>query len=179
MRRGSCRPAAAVPHGGAGGPREVSVARNAQHTPALRARARARARWPPLCLFCARRFGVRHAFNMVMVKRTVPEPPPSSVPAAVALGSAFFDDDELVTNPPTPCQIGKRPPAPKTRRKRPAIRESQVEGAMGLLVPPDHQQRREFPLWVFQKVQFTIIFGGLWDRAVLRIVRKVIQCCVL
>jgi hypothetical protein len=39
------------------------------------------------------------------------------------------DDDELVINPPTPCQIGKRPPAPKTRRKRPAIRESQVEGA--------------------------------------------------
>ena len=24
------------------------------------------------------------------------------------------DDDELVVNPPTPCQIGKHPPAPKT-----------------------------------------------------------------
>ena len=43
--------------------------------------------------------------------------------------SGAVDDDELVINPPTPCQIGKRPPAPKTRRKRPAIRESQVEGA--------------------------------------------------
>ena len=27
------------------------------------------------------------------------------------------DDDELNTNPPTPCQIGKRPPAPKPKRE--------------------------------------------------------------
>ena len=28
-----------------------------------------------------------------------------------------FDDDESNTNPPTPCQIGKRPPAPKPKRE--------------------------------------------------------------
>ena len=27
----------------------------------------------------------------------------------------FHDDDELNTNPPTPCQIGKRPPAPRPK----------------------------------------------------------------
>ena len=27
------------------------------------------------------------------------------------------DDDELDINPPTPCQIGKRPPAPKPKRE--------------------------------------------------------------
>ena len=27
------------------------------------------------------------------------------------------DDDELNTNPPTPCQISKRPPAPKPKRE--------------------------------------------------------------
>ena len=27
------------------------------------------------------------------------------------------DDDELNINPPTPCQIGKRPPAPKPKRE--------------------------------------------------------------
>jgi hypothetical protein len=29
----------------------------------------------------------------------------------------FFGDDELNINPPTPCQIGKRPPEPKTQQK--------------------------------------------------------------
>ena len=32
----------------------------------------------------------------------------------------------LIANPPTPCRIGKRPPAP-AGGKRPAIEESQVE----------------------------------------------------
>ena len=27
------------------------------------------------------------------------------------------DDDELNINPPAPCQIGKRPPAPKPKRE--------------------------------------------------------------
>ena len=31
--------------------------------------------------------------------------------------SSLFDDDELNINPPTPCQIGKRPPAPKPKRE--------------------------------------------------------------
>ena len=30
---------------------------------------------------------------------------------------APHDDGELNTNPPTPCQIGKRPPAPKPKRE--------------------------------------------------------------
>ena len=34
------------------------------------------------------------------------------------------DDDELNINPPTPCQIGKRPPAPKPKEKWPAFREA-------------------------------------------------------
>ena len=38
------------------------------------------------------------------------------------------DDDELNINPPTPCQICKRPPAPKPKENWPAFRESQVEG---------------------------------------------------
>ena len=44
--------------------------------------------------------------------------------------SADDDDDELDINHPTPCQIGKRPPAPNTQKRinRPAIRESQVGG---------------------------------------------------
>ena len=43
------------------------------------------------------------------------------------------DDDELNINPPTPCQIGKRPPAPKPKENWPAIRESQVEGDRGIM----------------------------------------------
>ena len=45
-----------------------------------------------------------------------------------SLSWAADDDDELNTNPPTPCQIGKRPPAPKPKENWPAFRESQVEG---------------------------------------------------
>ena len=41
------------------------------------------------------------------------------------------DDDELNINPPTPFQIGKRPPAPKPKENWPAVRESQVEGSRG------------------------------------------------
>ena len=43
------------------------------------------------------------------------------------------DDDELNINPPTPCQIGKRPPAPKPKENWPAFRESQVEGSCGVM----------------------------------------------
>ena len=43
------------------------------------------------------------------------------------------DDDELNINPPTPCQIGKRPPAPKPKGNWPAFRESQVEGSCGVM----------------------------------------------
>ena len=38
------------------------------------------------------------------------------------------DDDELVMNPPTPCQIGKHPPAPKIR---PTNKGHMVEGVGG------------------------------------------------
>ena len=34
------------------------------------------------------------------------------------------DDDELNINPPTPCQIGKRPPASKPKENWPAFRAS-------------------------------------------------------
>ena len=43
-----------------------------------------------------------------------------------------------IVNPPTPCRIGKRPPAPK--KKQPAIEESQVEGAK---LPSTRQHRKK------------------------------------
>ena len=43
-----------------------------------------------------------------------PLPGASSGPSA----QFFLDDDELDINPPTPCQIGKRPPAPKPKSQK-------------------------------------------------------------
>ena len=46
----------------------------------------------------------------------------------------FLDGDGLAVNPPTPCQIGKHPPAPK---KKPAGQQGANGGGHNFLVFPE------------------------------------------
>ena len=71
------------------------------------------------------------------------------------------DDDELNINPPTPCQIGKRPPAPKPKENWPAFRESQVEGSFSCveITSPTHPRP--------QAVQIGWAEEALWEGVLL------------
>ena len=69
---------------------------------------------------------VHTALHHMMALRAQPTAAPPATSEALRGGSSpmrvneFFcrdGDDELNINPPTPCQIGKRPPAPKPKRE--------------------------------------------------------------
>jgi hypothetical protein len=60
----------------------------------------------------------------MLLKKVITKKPALDVGCGVSDGRVS-DDDELNINPPTPCQIGKRPPAPKPKENWPAFRESQ------------------------------------------------------
>ena len=71
----------------------------------------------------------RSAVNHFRVKALGRTQPPGPKPLVGHLRTPILG----VLNPPTPCQIGKRPPAPKPKENWPAFRESQVEGSCGVM----------------------------------------------
>ena len=68
------------------------------------------------------------------------------------------DDDELVINPPTPCQIGKHPPAPK--RIRPASKGRTVEGIEKREEREDESSQKPVARWPVGAVLFGDL--GIW-----------------
>ena len=71
------------------------------------------------------------------------------------------DDDELNINPPAPCQIGKRPPAPKhqnPKENRPVItRESHSAFNKA---PLDVQGRGRYSFRCFRSACFGLFLAG-------------------